>query len=135
MWLKYFWVRMPDAPKFCFFDGIYLDSKVKFKILDLKLLLQKGWHNICITLLQILCSCKNTQDHCFLGNSLFALFLHSKSALAFCYQNGSDTLWEKIVLVIGKNFWNSRLKVENLQNFSRSLEQFIKTVKGQNNFW
>ena len=25
-------------------------------------------------------------------------------------------LWEKIVLVIEKNFWNSRLKAENLQN-------------------
>ena len=26
-------------------------------------------------------------------------------------------MWEKIVLVIEKNFWNSRLKAENLQNF------------------
>ena len=42
------------------------------------------------------------------------------------------TLWQKIVLVIKKNFWNSKLKAENLQNF---LEQFIQTVKGQNNFW
>ena len=37
--------------------------------------------------------------------------------LVFCYQNYSDLLWEKNVLVIKKNFWNSRLKVENLQNF------------------
>ena len=37
--------------------------------------------------------------------------------LLFCYQNCSDLLWEKIVLVIGKNFWNSRLKAENLQKF------------------
>ena len=35
----------------------------------------------------------------------------------FCYQNRSDLLWEKIVLVIKKNFGNSRLKAENLQNF------------------
>ena len=35
----------------------------------------------------------------------------------FCYQNCSDLLWEKIILVIEKNFWNSRLKAENLQNF------------------
>ena len=28
-----------------------------------------------------------------------------------------DLLWEKIVLVIEKNFWNSRLKAKNLQNF------------------
>ena len=41
----------------------------------------------------------------------------------------------KIVLVIEKNFWNSRLKAENFLNFWDNLEQFIQTVKGQNNFW
>ena len=41
----------------------------------------------------------------------------SMKILVFCYQNCSDLLWEKIVLLIEKNFWNSRLKVENLQNF------------------
>ena len=51
--------------------------------------------------------------------------------MVFCYQNCSDLLWEKIVLVIEKNFWNSRLKAQ----FLRSLEQFIQTVKGQNNLW
>ena len=50
--------------------------------------------------------------------------------MVFCNQNCSDLLWEKIVLVIEKNFWNSRLKAKIL----RSLEQFIQTVKGQNNF-
>ena len=45
--------------------------------------------------------------------SIFFLYLY----LVFCYQNCSDLLWEKIVLVIEKNFWNSRLKVKNLQNF------------------
>ena len=56
--------------------------------------------------------------------------------MVFCYQNCSDLLlWEKIVLVIEKNFWNSRLKVENLKKKLRSLEQFIQTVKGQNNSW
>ena len=55
--------------------------------------------------------------------------------MVFCYQNCSDLLWEKIVLVIEKNFWNSRLKAENLQKFwEYYLEQFIQTVKGQNNF-
>ena len=29
--------------------------------------------------------------------------------MAFCYQNCSDLLWKQIVLVIEKNFWNSRL--------------------------
>ena len=37
--------------------------------------------------------------------------------MVFCYQNCSDLLWEKIVLVIEKNFWNSRLKAKNLQIF------------------
>ena len=37
--------------------------------------------------------------------------------MVFCYQNCSDLLWEKIDF------------------FLRSLEQFIQTVKGQNNFW
>ena len=37
--------------------------------------------------------------------------------LVFCYQNCSDLLWEKIVLVIEKNFWNSRLKDQNLHDF------------------
>ena len=37
--------------------------------------------------------------------------------MVFCYQNCSDLLWEKIVIVIKKNFWNSRLKAENLQTF------------------
>ena len=37
--------------------------------------------------------------------------------MVFYYQNCSDLLWEKIILVIEKNFWNSRMKAENLQNF------------------
>ena len=41
----------------------------------------------------------------------------SSISMVFCYQSCSDLLWEKIVLVIQKNFWNSRLKAENLQNF------------------
>ena len=31
--------------------------------------------------------------------------------------NCSDLLWEEIVLLIEKNFWNLRLKAGNLQNF------------------
>jgi hypothetical protein len=50
-------------------------------------------------------------DNCF-----FFLFLVFQE-MVFCYQNWSDLLWEKIVLVIEKNSWNSRLKAENLQNF------------------
>ena len=56
--------------------------------------------------------------------------------IVFCYQNCSDLLWEKIVLVIEKNFWNSRLKGENFQIFeitrtiysnSERSEQFLVT--------
>ena len=35
--------------------------------------------------------------------------------LAFCFQNCSDILWEKIVLVIKKNVWNLRLNVKNFE--------------------
>ena len=68
--------------------------------------------------------------------------------LVFCNQNWSDLLWEKIVLVIEKNYWNSetegqefakilKFKAEGREfaKFLRLLEQFIQTVKGQNNFW
>ena len=52
---------------------------------------------------------------CFLF-SLISLF-----TLVFCYQNCSDLLWEKIVIVIEKNFWKSRLKAENLK---KKLQKF-----------
>ena len=47
----------------------------------------------------------------------FFLLLICSVKLVFCYQSCSDLLWEKNVLVIEKNFWNSRLKAKNLQNF------------------
>ena len=43
--------------------------------------------------------------------------ISGKTAMVFCYQNCSDLLWEKIVLVIERNLWNSRLQAENFQNF------------------
>ena len=51
--------------------------------------------------------------------------------MVFCFQNCSDQLWEKNVLLIKKNFWNLRLKAKNLQNFldhmsSERSEQFLK---------
>ena len=50
--------------------------------------------------------------------------------MVFCYQNCSDLLWEKIVPVIEKTF-----EIREFAKILRSLEQFIQTVKGQNNFW
>ena len=34
--------------------------------------------------------------------------------LVFCYQNCSELLWEKIVLIIEKNFWSSRSSTSSL---------------------
>ena len=55
--------------------------------------------------------------------------------LVFCYQNCPDLLWEKIVLFSDREFF---LKFEaegrEFANFLRSLDKFIQTVKGQNNF-
>ena len=63
------------------------------------------------------------------------LFWFGVKKLVFCYQNCSDLLWEKIVLVIKKNFWNSRLKAENLQHFWDHWNNFFLSVKGQYNLW
>ena len=46
--------------------------------------------------------------------------------LEFCFQNCSDLLWEKVVLVIEKN--------GEFANVFRSPKQFIRTVKAQKNF-
>ena len=43
---------------------------------------------------------------------LFLVFFFQK--WYFVFQNFSDLLWEKIVLLIEKNFRNSKLKAENL---------------------
>ena len=47
---------------------------------------------------------------------VFDAWKKKKKEMVFCYQNCSDLLWEKIVPVIDKNFWNSR-PANNLQNF------------------
>ena len=46
--------------------------------------------------------------------------------LVFCYQTCSDLLWEKIVLVIEKNFWNSEITRTICFNNERS-EQVLLT--------
>ena len=62
--------------------------------------------------------------------------LGERKEMVFCYQNCSYLLWEKIALVIEKK---KLLKFEaegrEFEKNSRSLEQFIQTMKGQNNFW
>ena len=60
-----------------------------------------------------------TVENCRTCSSVshFVVRLSSLSTMVFCYQNCSYLLWEKILLVIEKNFWNSRLKAENLEKF------------------
>ena len=45
--------------------------------------------------------------------------------IVFCFQNCSDFLWEKNILLIVKKIWISRSKTKNLQKKMRSLDQFI----------
>ena len=46
-----------------------------------------------------------------------------RERMVFCYQNCSDLLWEKNILVIEKNFWNSRTIYSNCE----SSQQFLLT--------
>ena len=55
--------------------------------------------------------------------------------MVFCYQNCSDLLWEKIVLVIEKKLLKFEAEGLEFAKNLRPLEQFIQAVKGQNNFW
>ena len=75
-------------------------------------------------------------DHYKSNKPILVIFHRTMTAtMAFCCQNCSDLLWERIVLGIEKNFWNSRLQAENLQKNLRSLyysssersEQFLVT--------
>ena len=68
--------------------------------------------------------------------------------MVFCHQNCSGLLWEKKCFgdrekkikfeAEGREF-EKLLKFEaegrEFENFLSSLEKFIKTVRGQNNFW
>ena len=56
--------------------------------------------------------------------------------MVFCYQNCSDLLWEKIVLLTDREKL-LKIKAEGREFAKnlRSLEQFIRTVKGHNNVW
>ena len=70
----------------------------------------------CVSKWVIIASC----SHFFKTYSKFITCFHKSwiyETLVFCYQNCSDLLWERIILGIEKNVWNSRLKAENFQNF------------------
>ena len=57
------------------------------------------------------------------------------SEMEFCYQNCSDLLWEKNVLVVEKILLKFEGEGREFAKFLRSLEQFIQAVKDQNKFW
>ena len=53
--------------------------------------------------------------------------------MVFCFQNCSELLWEKIVLMIEKIFWNSRLKPNNLQKmYSQTIIQNLIQIRKNN---
>ena len=82
----------------------------------------------------------STHNYC-LGTYNLPYIIFSKKCkvgMVLCYQNCSDLLWEKIVLVIEKNFRSSRLKAKNLQKFWDHLNNlFILWVSWFKNksFW
>ena len=51
------------------------------------------------------------------------------------YRNCSDLLWEKKCSSDREKLLKFEAEGRELAKFLRSLEQFIQTVKGQNNFW
>ena len=55
--------------------------------------------------------------------------------MVFYYQNGSDLLWEKIVLSDQEKLLKFEAEGQELAKFLQLLEQFIQTEKGQNNSW
>ena len=54
-------------------------------------------------------------------------YFATKIVLAYCEK--------KIVLLIEKKLLKFEVEGRDFAKFLRSLEQFIQTVKGQNNFW
>ena len=59
------------------------------------------------------------------------LFLIS---MALCHQNCSDLMWENCSSD-RENFLKFEAEDWEFAQILRSLEQFIQTVEGQNNFW
>ena len=69
-------------------------------------------------------------------NFLPANVKHRKMVICFQnFQNCSDLLWEKIVLVIEKKLLKFKAEGREFAKILRSHKQLIWTVKGQYNFW
>ena len=93
-----FWIRV-----------VFLISSFKFKVQEKWLKLTGDGTQVNMTSVMEFLGRESTVSRVLLKNQFFIM--------VFCYQNSFDLLWEKIVLVIEKKFWNSRLKAENLQTF------------------
>ena len=83
--------------------GTFLVALVCFWVICFKSLCK--FYSFCILLAPTL----EKREHCTANRTLFLGIMVS------CYQNYSDLLWEKDVLVIEKNVWNSMMKADNLQ--------------------
>ena len=59
--------------------------------------------------------------------------LKKAQKMAYCFQNWSDFLWEKIFQVNSKNLLKFKAEGQEFAKYLRSLEPSIQTVKGQNN--
>ena len=82
------------------------------------------------------------QYHCEVCNTGRVFFSESdyqvnlfEENMVFCYQNCSDLLLEKIVLVIEKKKLKFEAEGREFAKILTSLEQFVQMEKGQNNFW
>ena len=61
--------------------------------------------------------------------------MKEKLEMVFCYQNCSDLLWEKKCSIDRVKLLKFEAEGREFAKILKSLEQFIQTVKGQNNFW
>ena len=67
-----------------------------------------------------------TMDAWCMNQKLLLGKINTSNPMVFCYQNCTDLLWEKNVLVIEKNFRNSRLKAMDFQTFWDHLNNSFK---------
>ena len=66
-----------------------------------------------------------------LWDSALRLEVFFRWKMLFCHQNCSDLLWEEIVLMTEKNFWNSRLKAEICKIFEISGTNYSNSKRSE----
>ena len=87
--------------------------------------------NICEAKLTIWVAYDDSEKQFWMENSLLVILI--LLTMVFCYQNCSDLLREKIVLVIKKNFWGWRPRVcekfwDHLNNLFKQWK--VRTISG-----